>query len=330
MKFLKWLLIFIATFFAVGFLLPAKKRVERHIEIARPASFIYQFFNGFKRYNEWSPYVAKDAATTYEYSGPATGVGAKMSWASKVLGPGSQTVLEAKENSDVVTELVFEGGGGKAHYSLTPQGANTLVSWAFESDAGNNPLARWMNLVMERFVAPDYTQGLANLKARVEALPNANFGNFDVQKHSVQPRHIIKIDASAPDNLIAISMAYSKAYGELGKVLTAQQSAAFPSAPLGFDVGRKDGSYYFQAALTTESELKSDGAVVATTLPASEVLYAVHTGGYDRLQNNADLLRAYAEVYGYKTKEPMAFSFLDDPTVVDPDSARTEMILYLE
>jgi len=332
--FLKILLALIAIFVIGGIFLPAKTRVERQIEIARPANFIYQFFNGFKRYNEWSPYFAKDKATQYQYSGSETGLGAKMAWQSKILGDGSQTVVEAKENELIVTDLVFEGGDGKAFYQLQAQGDKTTVTWAFESDAGTSFLAsmpgRWMNLFVERFVAPDYEAGLANLKARVEKLPNAKFGNFSVQLQQVDVRPIIRIDAEANDNLLDISGAYAKAYGALSEVLTAQNAEAFPSAPMGLDLGRKEGKYYFQPALTTATELKSQGAVTAETLPASNVLYAVHTGLYDRLENTANLLRAYAEVYGYKAKGPLVFAFVDDPTTMDPEAVRTELILYLE
>jgi hypothetical protein len=331
---LKILLALVAVLFIGGLFLPAKTRVEREIEIARPASFIYQFVNGFKRYNEWSPYVAKDRASQYQYTGPETGVGAKMAWSSKVLGAGSQTVLEAKENELIVVDLVFDGGGGKAFYALEPKGDSTLVRWAFESDAGTAIPAsipgRWMNLLMDHFVGPDYEVGLANLKARVEKLPNAKFGNFAVQVQNVDARPIIRIDAQAKDTLLEISSAYASAYGALGEALTAQNAEAVASAPLGFDLGRKEGIYYFQAALSTAIELKSQGLVTAETLPASKVLYAVHTGMYDRLENTANLLRAYAEVYGYKAKEPLVFAFVDDPTTVDPESVKTELILYLE
>ena len=118
---LKILLALIAVFFVGGLFLPAKTTVERQIEIARPANFIYQFFNGFKRYNEWSPYVAKDPATQYQYSGPETGVGAKMAWQSKILGDGSQTVIEAKENALIVTDLVLQAVAANRFIGCKPK-----------------------------------------------------------------------------------------------------------------------------------------------------------------------------------------------------------------
>lgn len=320
--------LFLALIFG-AFLLPEKAVVERQIEINRPANFIFQFVNGFSRFNEWSPWFEKDPKATYQYSGPATGVGAVMSWESKLLGGGSQKVTESVENSSVGTELSFDGGGGSAQYVLESQGDRTIVRWIFETHAGNNPIKRWMNLAMDRFVGPDYSKGLENLKARVEKLPNARFGNFDVKVQSVGARHIFRTDVVVRNDLLELVAALSKAYGMLGTALEAQKIDIAPAAPLGFDLGEKDGKYYFQAGLTTTTPAANSEGFVAETLPEGRVLYAVHTGGYDKLQNLANLLRAYADVWGYRFREPVVFAFVDDPSL-NADVARTEIMLYLE
>ena len=312
-----------------AFLLPEKAVVERQIEINRPANFVFQFVNGFSRYNEWSPWVEKDPESKYQYSGPATGVGAMMYWESKVLGNGSQKVIESVANESVVTELSFDDSRATARYLLEAQGDRTTVRWLLESHAGNNPIKRWMNLLMDRFVGPDYVKGLANLKARVEKLPNARFGNFDVQVQSVGARHIFRTDVVVRNDLLEFISGLAKAYGELGSALEAQKIEIAPAAPLGFDLGEKDGKYYFQAALTTTTPAASGAGFVAESLPEGRVLYAVNVAGYDKLQNLANLLRAYAEVWGYRYREPVVFAFVDDPSV-DADAARTEIMLYLE
>lgn len=312
-----------------AFLLPEKTVVERQIEINRPANFIFQFFNGFSRYNEWSPWVAKDPATAYQYSGPATGVGATMYWDSKILGKGSQKVIDSVENASVTTELDIDGQTASARYILESQGDRTVVRWRMDVHAGNNPFKRWLNLLMDQFVGKDFGTGLANLKTRVEKLPNARFGNFDVKVQAVSARNIVRKDVVVRNDLLEFVAGLSKAYGELGTALAAQNIDIAPSAPLGFDLGEKDGRYYFQAGLTTTTLAKSTEAITSETFPAGHVLYAVHIGGYDKLQNLAQLLRAYAEVWGYKSREPVLFAFVDDPSV-NPDIARTEIMLYLE
>lgn len=325
----KIVLCLLLAFLLGAFLLPEKTVVERQIEINRPANFIFQFVNGFSRYNEWSPWVAHDPAAKYQYSGQPTGVGAMMSWDSEILGKGSQRVVESVENSAVTTELDVDGRPATVKYLLESQGDRTIVRWSLEARAGNNPLNRWLNLAMDRFVGADFGTGLTNLKTRVEKLPNARFGNFDVKVQPVSARHIVRTDVVVRNDLLDIVAGMSKAYGDLGTALAAQQVEIAASAPLGFDLGVKDGKYFFQAGLSTTTLATGTETMLTETLPAGRVLYAVNVGGFDKLQNLANLLRAYAEVWGYKFREPVVFAFVDDPGV-NPDIARTEIMLYLE
>ncbi|MCX8952648.1 hypothetical protein OU790_04290 [Ruegeria sp. NA] len=38
----------------------------------------------------------------------------------------------------------------------------------FESDLGLNPMSRWMELMMDKWVGGDYERGLNNLKVLIE------------------------------------------------------------------------------------------------------------------------------------------------------------------
>ena len=45
--------------------------------------------------------------------------------------------------------------------------AGTDVIWSFRSSLGN-PLERWMGLLYDKWIGPDYEKGLIKLKALVE------------------------------------------------------------------------------------------------------------------------------------------------------------------
>ena len=51
---------------------------------------------------------------------------------------------------------------------LEPAGSGTRVTWGFTSNLGSNPVMRWMGLMFDRWIGPDYEQGLANLKKVAE------------------------------------------------------------------------------------------------------------------------------------------------------------------
>lgn len=157
---------------AVSFALPRQVSVARSIEINAPESDIFPYLNNLRQFNRWSPWAARDPKTQYAFTGPRAGKGAGMSWNSEhpQVGKGSQRIVESQQNALVRIALDFgDMGQATAFYRLTPAGAGTKVTWGFSTDVGVSPLARWMGLMMDRWVGGDYEEGLSRLKSLVES-----------------------------------------------------------------------------------------------------------------------------------------------------------------
>jgi hypothetical protein len=162
----------VALFFAVALLLPRTAHLERSISTDASPATVYGLVNGFQRFNEWSPWAKLDPNTRYTYSGPQTGVGARMDWASANadVGSGSQEIIAAEPDRSVTNRLDF--GMGKpstAVIRLDPEGAGTRITWSLDSDFSDSLLGRYFGLMLERLVGPDYERGLAQLKALAES-----------------------------------------------------------------------------------------------------------------------------------------------------------------
>ncbi len=77
--------------------------------------------------------------------------------------------MASVENQSVQTALDFGPmGTATAAFLLQPDGDQTQVTWGFESELGMNPMSRWMGVMMDRWLGPDYERGLMNLKVLVE------------------------------------------------------------------------------------------------------------------------------------------------------------------
>jgi uncharacterized protein YndB with AHSA1/START domain len=176
MKILKGLFIaalaLVAVFVGVGLLfLPASVHVERSTVIDASPAEVYPLVASLERFNEWSPWAGLDPAAVYEFTGPAAGVGARMTWRSDKpeVGAGSQEVIAAVENREVTVRLAFEGQGeALAGWTLEPQGEGTLATWSFDMDLGMNPVMRWMGLMIDGPIGADYEFGLSRLKEVAE------------------------------------------------------------------------------------------------------------------------------------------------------------------
>ena len=175
MRVLKWILGIVAllavVFFGGAFFLPQNVEVARSVEIEAPASDIFPHVNSLKAAAEWSPWLGKDPEVQLIYSGPDEGIGATLDWASEhpQVGNGSQIISASDADTKVTTALDF-GPMGKAlaNFDLVENAGTTTVTWGFETDLGSNPMARWIGLMMDKWVGGDYETGLFNLKSLVE------------------------------------------------------------------------------------------------------------------------------------------------------------------
>ncbi len=172
MKFLKYLFSIITVVVVIGLLLPSHTHVERSVIIQAPANAVFPYINNFSQFNKWSPWARKDPNTTYEFSGPESGVNSEMSWQSEhpEVGIGSQKIIASRPYQSVQVFLDFGGKGeAQASYQLEQVSSGTKITWSLDMDHGWDLLGRIFGLMMDGMVGPDYEAGLSNLKQVAEA-----------------------------------------------------------------------------------------------------------------------------------------------------------------
>ena len=154
----------------VGFLLPRQAHVERSVVINAPQAQLFETLNGFKHFNEFSPWAVRDPNIQYTYEGPESGVGARMSWVSNdpELGSGTNEIVESKAPDLIRTKLDFGGQLAEATFSFASADGGTRVTWGFDGDLGNNPVMRFVGLMFDKWIGSDYEKGLARLKQVME------------------------------------------------------------------------------------------------------------------------------------------------------------------
>ncbi|MEM6824660.1 MAG: SRPBCC family protein [Pseudomonadota bacterium] len=167
------LVVVAAVLVATGYMMPPHVIVERSISIDATAEAVFPLVNSLRRGQEWSPWLARDPETVVEFSGPEEGVGAAMEWASEnpQVGSGAQEITASIANERVETALDFGAQGPATAWFVLADGpgGGTELTWGLDADMGNSPIGRWMGLMMDGWVGPDYEQGLINIKSLVEA-----------------------------------------------------------------------------------------------------------------------------------------------------------------
>ena len=67
----------------VAFALPSHVTVSRSVVINAPEPVVFPYLNNLHRFNDWSPWAARDPQLQVSYSGPEQGKGAKIEWTSE-------------------------------------------------------------------------------------------------------------------------------------------------------------------------------------------------------------------------------------------------------
>lgn len=324
MKILKWslavLLALAVLFVAGGYLLPDHVEVERRIDVDRPPAQVHALVDDLSRFNEWSPWAARDPDASYRFEGPAAGVGARLHWQGNAdIGTGSLSITESEPPGLVVTAVAFEGFDepAQARFLIVPRGdAGSTVTWRFRS-ALRGPAMRWLGaLFIGRAVGEDYERGLAALKAVLESAPLVDVSDLSVRQEPIRALEAIALAGSAPvDDLERTAATLGELYGRLLEH-AAGQSLDIAGQPLTLTAAPDPDTWRFQAALPVRagSGWRPDGSgIELLQLPAGPALVGEHVGPYAGLSDAVARLDAHVRSLGLARGGPIRQVYVSDP-----------------
>lgn len=335
------LLVLVLLLIGGAFLLPASAHVERSITIERPVSTLFALLNGYRRFNEWSPWALKDPRARYAISGPPSGVGAKQSWQGDpgTVGSGSQEIVASKADESITTALEFgQMGNAVGQYRFAAAGAATTIVWSFDAQMplaldGNfvgNIVGRYMGLFMDRFVGPDFELGLQRLKMLAGTLPNVDIAGVAGAAVQLAPRRIYFVSGSSGTDPESAHRVLAEAYGQLTKFLQ-DNGLSMNGAPLTMTTSWDAAGWKFDAAVPVDSTATPTRTnIQAGATYAGPALQFMHVGPYDRLGDTIDKAYAWAAVHGYKTKDRLIEDYLSDPGTTPAQQLQTRVTIPVE
>ncbi len=296
-----------ALFFVLlGFALPSKGMIERHIEIERPAIHVYDMVNSTRRFSAWQPWTYKDPDAAIEFSELQDGEGSKAYWTSTVLGNGSQEIISGGELEKLV-RLKMDLGKRKGISSIKidPLDVGVKVSMTFETEF-NGLLERYRGLYLDTEQGDKLNLGLASLKATLENSPYAaDYAEAGVQERMVAPTSALQLTSTAKGysgQPLNVPRDRQVAIESIEKVIAANNLTA--QAPQFLEISR-DPINYVVVFETTIPVDKTDGVklsddVKAITTAGGNYLVAKHLGIRDNWHlpgQTKDKILAFAAVH---------------------------------
>jgi len=305
--------IIIVLLVLVSFLLPRKVVVERSGIINASAEQIFEQVNTMENWVNWSPWHKIDTNTVYTFNEISVGEGASYSWVSEDenVGKGSLTIIKSIPNDSIAAELFFEGQGKSiCYYTFKQTDAGIEFKMGMISDAAYNPMARYFNLLIDKFLGKDFEAGIANMKQYCEN--NLIEDSLTIKEITFEGVTFIGIKDSCTVENIGIKT--GQIFGELMPFI-GQNMIKPISSPIAIYYSFSPEKVVFEIGLPIEAsvKVKTNNRIKINELPKSEVVIANHYGAYDKLAlTYAEIDKWFAE--NNKTRGKLAWEeYITDP-----------------
>lgn len=313
----------------VGLALPRHTHVEVTTTIAAHPATVFALLNDLERMSLWDPLTDTDPNARVVYSGPRRGVGATMTWDGAIIGTGSQVIVESRP-FDYVATAVNPGAEGESRswFDVSAGSDGTHVAWTFETDYGFNLVGRYIALLVDNIIRQDHERSLAELKELAQSLPDADFGDIEIEHIVVEAATIAYLPTTSIPEPRAISEAMGDSFFEILSFIDAQDLYE-AGAPISITRSFDRGKLLFDAAIPVrgvgeDTPRDGSGVKIGQTF-AGPVIRVKHVGSYRDLGLTHRKIAAYLAALGIGRAGAAWESYVSDPTKV----AEGDLVTYV-
>lgn len=325
------LIALVALFGVIGIFLPERAHVERSIVIDAAPTTVFALVDGFRSFDEWSPWLAEDNRARYERSGPDFGVGARLTFSSQSpqIGSGYLEVVGSEPYRAVRVHLDF-GSREVAEmlFRVEPVESGAQLTWEVDSVFGRHLISRYFGLLYDSWIGADLESGLVELAKLAESLPKADWTDLEIDLVDVLPATIAYASTSSEWNHEAIREAFNRAHAEVVDFLARNQLEA-SGPPMAITSSYDEAVWRFDVAvpLADAAEIESDldSEVEIRQSFAGEALRGVHVGPFADVSASWDKVAAYAAAHGFEVAGPSWEQYLSNPA----DTPEAELVTHL-
>jgi effector-binding domain-containing protein len=322
----------------ISLFLPGKCHVERSIIIEKDIAVPFAIAKDFREWDKWSPWNEKDTKMTKAYSETSGEAGSWYTWKSDNpdVGSGKITILKLEPNKTIESELAIEGMGSSIiNYTFAPTENGVKVTWGLTSNNSELPWywivpAKYMGLMMDNFVGPDFEKGLQNLKAVSEATPDAEtVAGFAIEERPMAPIKIAGIRTKLKTEEMT-SANFAKWFALLSQELSQQNiKPAGPPMTIYHQYNNKEVD--IEAAIPVIELGKDMGPVAFRETNPMNILVVKYYGDYNKVENVYTAAYTYIAEKGKSSKgAPMEIYITDPGLEKDTSKWLTEIAFPLD
>ncbi len=260
----------------IGFMLPRKMRIERSLFIKASPEVAYNQVNYLKNWEKWSPWHKIDTSMKLTYNNCPMGVGASYKWDSKNtnVGTGSLTITACAAYDSICMEMIFmENEKSLSKFFFDKVDGGTKVTWQMDGDLGNNPINRYLGLLMKTMVGKQFEQGLHSMKTICESMSPLK---VEISKIKTTPYFGIADTCS----VATISQKIGQMYGEIMEFMK-KSNISFTQPPFVIYHSWQGNVFDMEACIPAITKTKPEGRIKTGELKAGKVVVVDYYGLYE-------------------------------------------------
>lgn len=311
-----------ALYLIVALVLPSQRHLSESIETNRKLTIVFDSLNSLRRFKAWNPLVLRDPRIQLNYSGPDSGVGARMDYVSdnKRIGNGSWEITDSvpREKVSYKIDNIERGSNKLTSFSFKPTGRNNRnvqITQTYDVDYGWDLIGRYAGLYVARHVGDDMTLGLSRIVTMLAAVPNVDYAvsgsKMTAPKMIQRPvEELLFVTAGNVDRGNSQIQASLTANAEwIRRVMEANGlEAAGPLRVITTDLGRE--AYNFDVAQPVRKKgggevgkVDLQGPVQYVKTKPAKVAVTSYAGYMAELETVRNALRAWAVTAGYEVTD---------------------------
>lgn len=154
-----------------GFFIPSKIAFSKTTDIAAEKRVIFGYLEDLRKWQQWSQWSeANDAPITCTYEGKERGRGAIMQWKGKKMGSGKMEIKTCVPHKELQIEIIFHNSGFtmQSYFLLTSAKHSTQVTWRMEGRIRRFGIAKFIGLLLPKWMGKDMQTALKILKMLCE------------------------------------------------------------------------------------------------------------------------------------------------------------------
>lgn len=322
------LLVLVGAYVILSAALPKDVQVSRERVMDDSPEAIFAQISDVQNWQNWSLWYEIDPDAEYEYSDPSSGTGAWYSWDSENpnLGTGKLTIVELNPANSMKTKIVFEGMGEvDGSWELTPTEEGTKVVWT--ADMEFPFFQRWVGLIMDGALGPQFEGGLANIDSVASAMGASAASSFEFEETNLDEMMIYYVmleDVPMSD----ISMKMGEGFGALTTWLGEdQQNMNAPPMAEYTDWDEENGMCSFRTLVSVETDKAPSAPIMEDTFVGGRYMKGIHLGPYEDMKAIYEAAGAHMNEMGWMPVGGPLEVYVTDPGM-EPDTSKWITEIY--